>query len=346
MKTFKWMTVLLFAGMLTAGLTAKAEEKTKEYHESWAASSVANLEISNRFGEVKIKNDGGSDVTIDVVITVEGANEERINQMLDKIEVTFRKNGNTVVAETKIQSDFKSQRRFSIDYDVNIPSDKNLKIENKYGNTLVNRLEANGEFDIKYGNISANELMTPEGGKLTLNLAYGNANIGAASNLEAFVAYSPVSIDELKSLKLDSKYSNFEIEEVKSMVIVSKYDKFSIDEAVAIEGTTKYSNLKVGELAESLKIESGYGGIRVEEVKKGFEFINITNSYGQIALGLNDAAYNIDASCDYCGISYPEEDFSGNRTHENNTYTLEGKVGSDGGGKVYIRSRYGEIKLD
>lgn len=344
MKTFKLIAALFVVSLLSAGV-ANAEEKQKEYHETWSVSEVSALELINKFGEVKINNDGGNEVTIDVTVTVDAANERKADELLNMIDVKFGKSGSTIKAETTIESNFKSQRKFSIDYVVNIPSDKNLSIENKYGNTIVNSLEADGIFDIKYGNFTANELKTPAGGILKLDLKYGNGSIGEATNLEAEVGYSPLTIEELKTLKLESKYSTIEVEEGGDFTIESKYDKLRFGEANSIDATTKYTNLKVDQLAKSLKIESGYGGIQVNEVSAGFEFITVTNSYGQISLGLNDANYQVEANCRYCGISYPEDEFSGNRIKENNTYQINGKVGSGAGGKVNIKSSYGDIKL-
>ena len=344
MKTFKLLAALFVLSLVNAGW-ANAEEKTKEFHQAWAVSDVSTLEISNKFGEIKVNNDGGSQITIDVKVTVEGANEKRTDELLDLIEVNFSKSGSTAKAETEIKSDFKSQKKFSIDYVVNIPSDKNLVLENKYGNTIVNKLTGNGDFEIKYGNFTASELLTPASGNLSVDLAYGNATIGKATDINVNVSYSPMTIDELNNLKLESKYSSLEVGEAAKMVIDSKYDKFNFGKVESVEADFKYSNMKIDQVSKNLKIESGYGGVKVQEVVAGFESISITNSYGQIALGLGDASYSIDANCDYCGIDYPEEEFSGDRIKENNSRTIKGKVGTGSGGKVYIRSRYGEIKL-
>ena len=74
---FKIFAVLFILGALTTGIKAIAEEKTKEYNESWPASGVQTLEVVNKFGEVKVNNDGGDQITIDVVITVEAPNEKK-----------------------------------------------------------------------------------------------------------------------------------------------------------------------------------------------------------------------------------------------------------------------------
>jgi hypothetical protein len=341
---FKNLNVLLL-GLLLIATQLSAEEKTKEYNESWPAGSVENLAIDNKFGDIKITNDGGSNVTIDVVITVEAPNERRANELLDQINVRFRKSGGTVQAETLIDSDFKSRSEFSIDYLVNIPSDKNLDISNKYGNTMVNVLNANGHFNIKYGNLTANELNTPSNGNMEVVLGYGKADISLSNDINVEVSYSTMNFGGTDDLILESKYTVVNLGEASSVQADSKYDTFNFEEIESLKANTKYTHIKIDELSRSLDVDAGYGGIRVNEVAENFEFIDITNSYGEIALGLGGLSYSLDAECDYCGIAFPENDFTGDRMKENHTQKVEGKVGADSGGTVVVKSRYGQIKL-
>ncbi len=341
-QAFKTFATLFFVGILFTGTKTFAEETTKEYHESWKASSIESLWISNKFGKVKIKNDGGSEITIDVVVTIEARNEKRGNELLEQIDIAFSRNGTVLKAATKISNQFKCRQKFSIDYVVNIPENKNLKITNKYGNTIVNRLTGNGDFDIQYGNFTANELT---GEKIRVALAYGNSTIGKTGDLTVQVKYSPISIDEVQNLKLSSKYSDITVDEAKSVFVDSKYDKLTFEKAETVKATTKYSHLRIEELAKSLNIEAGYGSVKVDEVAKDFEEISVTNSYGQISLGLYDACYSVIATCSYCGISYPDDKFTGERTKQSNTSRIDGKVGTGEGGKIKIESKYGDIKL-
>ncbi len=345
MKTkIKFLVITAVILFLTGNL-AMAEEKTKEFHEKWPVSEVGSLDISNKFGEVKVVNEGGSDVTIDIVVTVDAANENAADKLLDMIDVSFNKSGKTVKVETSIDNGFKSQRKFSIDYKINVPSDKNLKVSNKYGNTFVNKLNANGDFDIKYGSFSANDLQTPENGSIKLEVEYGKVSIDNATDLDVNIGYTPTSIDKVNKLKLDSKYSQISIDEAGTVNSDSKYDQFSFNKVGSITSTAKYTHIVIDKLTTFLKIETGYGSVRVDEVSPNFESISITNSYGQISLGLDDASYSVDANCEYCGISYPEDNFKGNKMKDNNTREIEGKVGTGNGGTIVIKSRYGDIKL-
>lgn len=347
MKTrITYFTTLVILAIFITAKPSSAEEKTKEYHEMWPASAVQSLEIVNKFGQVKVRNEGGSDITIDVVVTVEAANESRANELLNDINVTFRKTGNTVTAVTEISNNFKSQRKFSIDYEINVPSDKNLSISNKYGNTVVDKLFANGNFDVSYGNFSANALEAPQNGSMKLALAYGNGSIDRAGNLEVNVAYSPLSIDECKNLKLESKYSQISIDKAESLFAQSKYDNFSIDAIGSLTSESKYSHFRIDRLSKSIELETDYGSLKVAEVNPGFESVSVTSSYGPVSLGLKDSNYTLNASCSYCGVSFPEAQFNGNRSKESTSTEINGQVGTGTGGKVMIKSRYGDIRLN
>ncbi len=227
MKTkITFLALTMITLFITSNLVT-AQEKTKEFHEKWPVSEIKSLNISNKFGEVKVVNEGGSDITIDVVVTVDAATENAADKMLDLIDVEFNKSGSTLNAETTIDNDFKSQKKFSIDYKINVPPDKNLTISNKYGNTIVNKLNANGNFNIDYGNFSANNLQTPENGSMKLDLAYGNASIDDATDLEVEVSYSPISIDNVKTLNVNSKYSQLRVDVAGTVVAESKYDQYT-----------------------------------------------------------------------------------------------------------------------
>lgn len=343
---FKLMLLVCGVTVITALQPANAVEKTKKFNQAWPVSGVSTVEISNKYGEVKVVNNGGNQITVDVVVTVEAGSERNTSELLDKINVSFSKSGSTVKAETTIENHFSGSRRMSIDYLVNVPSDKNLRISNKYGNTIVNDLEASGDFDIQYGSLTAVELKAPASGHMNISLAYSNnCSVQEAGDLNLDIKYSGINISEARNIKLRSSYSNVDVEEAGVLQIESKYDKFNFGEVESVTANTKYTNTKVGQIAKVLNYETGYGSLKVGEISKTFESVSVTSSYGQVSLGLQEASYTVNATCEYCGISYPESQFKGNKMKERNTTTIEGKVGSGNGGKVMIKSRYGEIKL-
>lgn len=347
MKTkFKLFTGILPVLIFTTILHAHGIEKTKEYSKSWPVKSVETLSVNNKFGEVKVTDKGGSEVTIHVVITVEGKSEKNAEELLKQINVEFEKTGNSIFAETNFIKNFKSRYKFSIDYDVNIPPDKNLNIINKYGSTFVNVLNGSGKFDISYGNFTANELIAPDNGSMTLNLAYGKADVETTSEITVKMSYSKATFGDVEHIDLNSRYSVVNLENAETLIADSRYDTFNFGSVDVFSADTKYTQIRVNEILKELKVNAGYGAVKIGKVDSKFESVSVSNSYGQISIGLGDAVYSLDASCTYCGISYPESRFSGNRLKESQIEKVKGKIGEGNGGSVFIESRYGHIKLE
>jgi hypothetical protein len=342
---FNFLVVILTFAFLTANADV---EKKKEFHQKWAAGSVETLKVINKFGEIKVQNNGGQDITVDVVVKVETSSESRTEKILSQIDITFSKEGNVAKAATSFEDEFNGPNKFSVDYTINIPADKNLDIENKFGNVIIDELKAKGKFSIDYGSLTANKLIGKTSEDIDIDLKYSRASIENLSDAVLNVKYcQPFNISLANNLKIESNYSSLSIESIKSANIDSKYDNYSIGEIGSLTANTKYTQVKIDELKKALKINTGYGSIKVAEVSAGFELIDVENSYGAVSLGIGDnVSYDVKASCDYCDIEYNKEKFKGNRISDNHSKNIEGRVGSGvGTAKVVVNSRYGGITL-
>jgi len=342
-KRFK--TLIMFAVMIGLVTTVTAQKSTKKWNQSWPASEVETLEITNKFGEVKVLNTTGSQVTIEVVVTAEGS-ENKAKALLDDISVKFGKAGSTARAETSIAQNFRSKNNFSIDYTVQIPAGKNLNINNKFGNVVVQSLTGRGVFDISYGNLTGGQIHSPGNDGVQLTLAYGRADVESMHHSRLVLSYSKIFVKSAGNIRLESKYSTLNVDKMESLWLDSKYDTFEFGTLVSLEGESKFTNYRIGTLEKKLKLISGYGAVRVDHIPADFELIDVNSSYAQISLGVAPGAtYDVNAVCEFCSIDYPASDFRGNRQQENTRQSIEGKVSGGGRGKVTVVSRYGNIKL-
>lgn len=339
---FKLLTLLLAISCAT--VFAGQNEFTKEHHFAYTKDAVESLKITNKYGQVTISDQGGDSITIDVTVMVEHASENKAEYLLDQIEIDVRKSGSKLIAETEIGTSFKSKQNFKINYNINIPADRALEIINKYGNVVLDELNASGNFTIDYGNITAGNMQAPDGESISLSLAYSKADFQDVNRLGAEIKYSKLYMGASESVILESRYSTIDASKIGNLKFDSRYDGVSIDELGKLKAESKYTNYSIDRLHSDLILDNGYGSVRVESVSSNFNLIDITNNYGGIRLGLGDANYKIDAECDYCGIVYPSEKYVGNRIKDNHNMKLQGNVG-EGGGKIVINSRYGSIKL-
>ncbi len=132
---------------------------------------------------------------------------------------SFRKDENLISAKTVIDEKFNftgwggDSRRFSIDYNVKMPTGINFTLSNRYGNTDLDEIAGLVNLDIKYGNLTADTLTRGNEKPLNhLSLAYGKASISSAGWLDIIVRYSgDLEIEKSQALLLDSKYSKMQL---------------------------------------------------------------------------------------------------------------------------------------
>ena len=347
MKTMKLKFKLILSFLLLSAVLVHATgaEFTKNIKKGWTKSSVTALKITNKFGEVRINDTGGDSVTIKVVITIDNSSESKAKELMNKIQIDIQKTGGMVSAETNIEENFKGKNSFSIDYLVNIPKDRELNITNKYGNLILNELDAKGFFDVSYGSITAGKMRTPANTPVKIILNYGKADLETINDADLEFKYSKLYADDINHLLLDTKNSTVNLHKVGKLTLDSKYDGINIDEIANLKSISKFSNYKIGLLTGSFDLDTGYGSVRISKVDAKFDNIRITNSHGGIAIGLKELNYLLKADCDYGDVNYPENRYKGNRIRDKQRFSLDGSVGT-GGGKVTITSSYGGVKLE
>jgi hypothetical protein len=301
--------------------------------------------VINKFGEIKISNNPSDQITVDVKVKIEASTESKVEGLMKKIDVKFSKTGTTARAETVIENNLSGSHKLNIDYVINIPSDKNLEVSNKYGNTVVDVLKASGKFDIQYGNLTAAALVAKSDGNMKIALAYGKSTIGTTGNLGFDIKYSNATINEAGNIEINSAYSVLNIDKAEEVKVTGKYDSYSFGNLFSLNASTKYTNFKISEIKRKVSFDSAYGSIRVDRFEKSFESAVVNSSYGAVILDLGTLNYSVEASCSYCGIKYPQERYSGDKIKDDFNISLKGKVGNEKGGMVKIVSKYGEIKL-
>ena len=342
----KLKSKILLLLLAISPLMMQAGDYRKNVHQGFVKSQITALDITNKFGTIEINDLGGDSVTVDATITVEALNEAKANQLLDLIKINIRKNGGLLDVETVITQDFKTKQNFSIDYRINIPRDRNLMVSNKFGNVVLNQLEGKGTFRIEYGNLTSGTLNVPAGSDFRLEMSYGKADMESVNHLNGEIKYSKIFIGEAGQTTLDSRYSVLNIQKTDKLQLDSKYDGANLDEINSLIAVSKYTNYKIGKLKSELNLQTEYGSVRVDQVDTNFNRIEITNNYGGITLGLQDAAYFLNANCEYCDVNYPADKFKGNRAKENTHLKVEGTVGDPGNTRqVIINSKYGSVKL-
>jgi hypothetical protein len=340
MKTRIFNFLLIFLMLISIG--ANAEKISKKIYKSFPLSQVAKLELSNKYGNIQIDDNRKDSVVINVQVWVDGSGS-RAQRLLDNIDVNISNSGNTVSATTEFHNDLNSNMDFSIDYVVSVPADRDLSVEQKYGNVNMNNLTGQGIFDIKYGEIRAKNLLSPN---LKLELGYSKAYIEASKNLNLDIKYSKLSLEKGDNLNIESRYSGLNIGECKDVKLDTRYDDFKFKTVNSLESNAMYTGIRINKLTSALSLINGYGNFTVETIPAGFKNIKVSSRYASVRLGIEPgASYKLDGNVRYCDLKHPDGKL--NRMREDTTYEVHGTVGSSESptATVTIESSYGNVGL-
>jgi hypothetical protein len=355
-QIYKSGLLLAFSIFLLSAISV-AQEVSKEFHKEYTAGPNTTLDISNRYGDVVVETSDQNQVTIDVKVIVEVPGRDRAQKLLSYIDVQFSQEGDLIKAKTVIDDKFNftgwggDSKRFSIDYKVNMPENINFTLSNRYGNSELEKITGLVKLDIKYGNLTADNLARGNDKPLNyLSLAYGKAYIESAGWLDVSVRYSgDFQIEKSQALLLDSKYSKIKIEEISSVVGETKYDNIQIEKINNLVLDAGYSDINIGELTKKLKFNGGYGNLSVESIPKGFESIETDSRYIGVKLGIDsEASYQLDARLSYGDLKFDENNFQHQRrTVENNSSETSGIVGKESSpaSTVKVTASYGSVRL-
>lgn len=98
--------LLLFPVTLMATDNNGKHTKTKKINKEYNVDADATLQVSNKYGNIDISAWNNSKITIEVVITTNGNDLEKVEKRLDQIDVDFDANSSHVSAKTMIEKKF------------------------------------------------------------------------------------------------------------------------------------------------------------------------------------------------------------------------------------------------
>ncbi len=361
MKAIKFKTLLLlvvFGIAINASVKAQKDKVEKKYHKEYSVTANSQLYLENKYGDIDVRNWDKNQVTIDVVITVKHHDREKAEKLLSFLDVEFSQEGDEIKAVTHIDSKFSKSNwsffdneseEFSIDYTVNMPTDMDLELRNKYGDVFINELSGHVIVYIKYGYLKVNKLLRGKTKPCNeINIGYSKAEVTEVNWLKLDMSYSRIEFETAKAIMVMSKYSKLYLNDSRSIVAESKYDTYHIGEVDNFVFTGAYGTLKFDQLNKTLKLDMKYTSCRINYIPSGFEKINIENRYGDIKLGIDsNASYKIDGYAEYARIRIPSGS-KVSRIEENTKLSINGLVGTDPNTSsvVKINTKYGSIHLD
>ncbi len=363
-KAIKCSTLMLLLPLLV--FAGERERVEKRINREFIIQSNGRVELLNKYGNMDVAIGSGNKVSIDVVISVTSSSEKKAKEALDKITVDFEEGNNRVSATTEIESNTRWMNFFSpgkvdidIHYQVRVPEDVFLDLVNKYGNIYVETTNRDIDIDLAYGDLRLGDI----NGKLNLKMAYSNGSISQigdgslelsysdlemedANDLNMDIKYTDVKSGTFQKLRLHSAYSDLHSISIGQIDYTGKYDDIALEYVNTINATSGYTGIVLEELTGPGSFDMRYGDLKIQNIHRGFQKLNINTSYTGVDLEFKpEASFSMEAHLTYCKIKYDKLNVSLSSNEGSKFKTFKGSRGS-GGGVIVARMDYGELKIE
>lgn len=348
------LTVFAIAGTARANDPVLKGRHTKEktIKKEYQVNADALLKIDNSYGNLVLTSWNENRVVMEVHITTNGNNEEKVQKKLDDIDVEFEASASMVSARTKFQKDNSwgwwgknNNVNMQINYIVKLPVKNSVNLSNDYGNINLDRVDGHARISCDYGRLDLGEL---RGRNNDLNFDYtSKSRIGYINSGKIRADYSGFVIEKAGNLDIAADYTDAMVESMENLTYASDYGNLEVGEAKNVKGNGDYINVKLGTLHGHVDISADYGSIRIGRLAEDAGNVSIRTDYTGIKIGYDpDYHFDFEISTEYAGVS-GKEDFTINVSREKNSSRFyQGYHGSNGSGNmVNITSDYGSISF-
>ncbi len=314
----------------------------------------AQVYLFNQFGDVNITSWNKNVVQIEISVLVEGDDKEIVAKQLDKIRVELSGTRDEVYAKTLIENLHKSglsiwkkkaHFEFKIDYDVKMPVSNKLKVANKYGDLYLDDINGPSDIQISYGSMHVGALYNEHN---NIELKYSrDCKVKTIKTADLNLSYSGIEIDSSGKLEVEARSSDCDLQKVSVLDYYGRYDKLVVNKVHKAKIDGRHSGIDIDDVLEKLIVDVDYGELRVDNVAKNFDVIEVESTYGPVRIVFaNDAQFAFNTKTSGCGTTYPANATITNKDKTHSSSVYSGYVGrKESRSRVSVDSRYGSVKL-
>ncbi|WP_191859773.1 hypothetical protein [Hanstruepera ponticola] len=330
-------------------------KKEKTIKKSFNVNANAELKIDNSYGNLDIVTWNENRIEVEVTITVEGSNEDKVLKKLDEITVDFESSSNMVSAKTIFNKNKSkswwnwnsgNNSSMSVNYVIKMPMTNSVDLDNDYGSIHLDKLEGRAKISCDYGKITTKELM---GTNNVLNFDYTqNCYFEFINGGTIDADYSGFTVAKAKNITLSADYTKSVFEIAEDITYDCDYGSLKADKANSVTGNGDYLTVVLGDIYKNVTIDADYGSIKIKRMTANAGNITINSDYVGINIGYDSGYnFNFDINLDYASLRDADGFEFNKRREESSGKYYSGYHGSQNSGNlVKINSDYGSVTFN
>lgn len=293
--------ILFIVFVLFTCLTVKADVKHKKVEKTFKAENIKELVVENRYGQIEIEQWDKDVIEIKVDIKVDAGSMEKVNSILNKIDISFVQKADYINVITGFSENFKiskfSNAFFSggstkIDYVIHMPKNIALKLANEQGNVFIGDFAGKLNVDVKDGDLKIGKAL----GQSSINVNSGSVNIEyLVESTCIFEDNKEINIAKADDINIDAKHSEINITEANKIVITSSKGNCNIGNVTSLRGSSSMTDYIVQDVSEELVFDLWFGSLNVRNIHNMFSLVDVKTERARTGLTfMQGAAYDIE----------------------------------------------------
>mgnify|MGYP006909077073 CR=1 FL=1 len=325
--------------------------KSKTIKKAFNVNSNATVKIDNSYGNLDVVTWDENRVVMEITITTNGNDEDKVQDKLDEITVNFEASQSQVYAKT-ILNKHKSRSWWSwgnnnvnmkINYIVKMPKTNSVDFSNDYGSINLDTLEGDAKISCDYGKITTKELMSSNN---TISFDYtNNSYFEYIKKGKINADYSGYTVSKTEDLDISADYTRSVVEIAENVNYNCDYGSITIEKANNINGNGDYLTTKIGDVYKNVAIKADYGSIKIDRLTANAGNVKIDTDYVGIKIGIDPAySFTFEFDLEYGGLKYPDGfEFNKKRIESSDKYYSGYYGNANTGNTISISSDYGSI---
>jgi hypothetical protein len=294
--------ILVSAWIVLANLSAQAQfTETREFVKRFKIQSETRIDITNKYGKIELNTWKKDSVVIKFRMEINEKKPDKLTKTLDNLDFDISNSQYYLIVKTlvdknrsQIESELvkfketmlQTNGNIRIDLEVWLPEDRELKLENKFGDIIMDDYQGEVQINLSNGKLKAGNLSK----KAILNFSFADANINNLSDARITSNYSDIQIKNSALLRFESKSSNIEIINTEDLKIDSRRDKFRVRIADKIDASGNFTQFRISELKGKANMRLSYGNLDLEKIMNSFSNIYIEARSADLNLYFNPEA--------------------------------------------------------
>lgn len=291
------LNILLLWLCLPINIQANHKEgqfkKEKTLHKTFQVDQSGSVHVNNEYGNITVSTWTQNTVDITATISVDGNDVDDVNRRIKKIQVYLSQAGNSINAKTIIESSHSSWNliswitgnssnvNFKINYDIKMPIQHDLFINNDYGNIYIDELDGSLNLNADYGKFEIGNLNNDFNKIVTDYFSHSSIDFIKGGRISA--DYTGISIGEADELQMNCDYTKVRIDKIRKLKYNNDYGSIKVMNGTEIIGSGDYQT-RYFAYVDYLKLNCDYGSVNIENLLPNFSRIDLSCDYVKIKI--------------------------------------------------------------